>query len=268
MKQCQRTARARRSSTARPAEFTACGYSGLSFRFGPRGLPALRLAPEQRRSDACAARANPNGTNFQLDTPLHLAAAENHSDCVALLISCGAKIEARNKDGFTPFLSATWFGAVDCMRVLHANGAKIKRQKTKGGQTAAHVAAVCGEVGALMLLEELGVNLHKEEADIGLLLGLPRVRQFLDQKAIGNQCQNRSTTAYSMKHRIGKSLNAKGYQRCTSALVAVLLCSVSFKTKWDRLSSQSQSKSNLGSGYSSPWEQALVRGPRLEEPDL
>ena len=107
---------------------------GLSFRFGPRGDTPLHVAA--RKGDAssiemlCAAKANPNATNFLLNTPLHVAAQNHKVDCIEVLILCGADIEARNKDGFTPFLSATWFGAIECMRVLHAHGAKVKRVKT------------------------------------------------------------------------------------------------------------------------------------------
>ena len=174
----------------------------LSFRFGPRGDTPLHAAAREGDAAAvavlCAAKANPNAPDYRLDTPLHVAAAQNHVRCAVLLLSRGADIEARNKNGLTPFLSACWFGAVECMRALHARGAKVKRVKTKAGETAAHVAAISGEVGALVLLEEFGVDLHRDETrQQAAAAGWHECVEFLFCKA-KNKTRTRAKTCTSV----------------------------------------------------------------------
>lgn len=47
-----------------------------------------------------------NQVNLVGDTPLMLAAARGHGDCVRLLVGQGAKVEARDRYGSTSLLLA------------------------------------------------------------------------------------------------------------------------------------------------------------------
>jgi ankyrin repeat protein/beta-lactamase regulating signal transducer with metallopeptidase domain len=75
--------------------------------------------------------------------PLHEAAAAGDVDQVKLLISKGADVNEKDKDGRTPLHSAAWYGRKDVVAVLLAQGANIN--ETDGsGQTPLHLAATFG----------------------------------------------------------------------------------------------------------------------------
>lgn len=76
--------------------------------------------------------ANLNQVDKNGDTPLHIAAYNGRKDLCAFYLDHGAKLEAKNNDGFTPFLSACdGFGGHDedkpgTRRLLMERGANVK----------------------------------------------------------------------------------------------------------------------------------------------
>ena len=76
--------------------------------------------------------ANLNQVDKNGDTPLHIAAYNGRKDLCAFYLDHGAKLEAKNNDGFTPFLLACdGFGGHDedkpgTRRLLMERGANVK----------------------------------------------------------------------------------------------------------------------------------------------
>ncbi len=97
-------------------------------------------------------------TYKQNDTPLHLAALDERKEVVELLLSKGAKIEAKNKDGCTPLHLAVCFGYKDVIELLLAEKADFKA-KNNDGYTPLHHAACCGRKDVVSLLLEKGANI-------------------------------------------------------------------------------------------------------------
>jgi ankyrin repeat protein/beta-lactamase regulating signal transducer with metallopeptidase domain len=71
---------------------------------------------------------------------LHEATAAGDADQVKLLLSKGADINAKDKDGRTPLHSAAWYGRKDAAQVLIAKGANVNETDVSG-QTPLHLAA-------------------------------------------------------------------------------------------------------------------------------
>ena len=71
---------------------------------------------------------------FQYEyTPLHEAAACNKIEAVAALISHGADVNAREKDGYTPLMKASLWGNAKVVEALLDAGADKELKATSGG---------------------------------------------------------------------------------------------------------------------------------------
>ncbi len=68
---------------------------------------------------------NPNVTNSNLDTPLHVAVTGNNPEIVTALISSGADVNAINRDGNVPLHKAAESGKDQNTAVLIKSGAEI-----------------------------------------------------------------------------------------------------------------------------------------------
>ena len=73
-----------------------------------------------------------NDKDFLGRTMLYLAAFRGHSDCVTLLLSCGADCELARPDGLAPLYMASWAGHPECVRVLLSVRADVNRQNSYG----------------------------------------------------------------------------------------------------------------------------------------
>jgi len=74
---------------------------------------------------ACSASRPPH-TNA--DMALIKAAERGQTDQIYRLLQNGANVNAKDKDGWTPYLAASTMGQLDAMRVLRAFGAKTEAE--------------------------------------------------------------------------------------------------------------------------------------------
>lgn len=68
--------------------------------------------------------ANPNVVNFEGQTPLHRAAAENATKIIPLLLKAGAQVNARDNKGYTPLKRARLSFQKEAALMLEQNGGK------------------------------------------------------------------------------------------------------------------------------------------------
>lgn len=71
-----------------------------------------------------ANRGNPDKCDIWGNTPLHLAAANGHLDCLFFLVSFGANIWCLDNDYHTPLDMAATKNHMDCIRYLDSIAAK------------------------------------------------------------------------------------------------------------------------------------------------
>lgn len=71
---------------------------------------------------ACSS-ARPHGDP---DLALIKAAEKGQTDQIYRLLSAGANVNAKDKDGWTPYLAASSMGQLEAMRVLRAFGARTE----------------------------------------------------------------------------------------------------------------------------------------------
>ena len=108
------------------------------------------------------------GRSFQekLDGALIIMAAEGEASKVAGLLSRGARVNARNEQGYTPLLAAAYCGHPEVCEVLLKKG-KANVKETTDGFTPLLAAAQCGHTKVCELLLANGSDL-KEKSPITL----------------------------------------------------------------------------------------------------
>ena len=95
------------------------------------------------------------------DPPIHLAAAEGHTEIVALLLRKRVDIETRTfADGRTPLHSATAARSLDTVKLLLEHGAKADAVTSDIALTPLHVAARAGYSEAVELLIKYGADVN------------------------------------------------------------------------------------------------------------
>ena len=85
--------------------------------------------------------ANIEAKDKEGKTPLHYACSNNHSLIVGYLISKGANIEAMDENGRTPLHHASYSSKIDIVKFLISKGA-IKKAKDKFGYTPYNLAQI------------------------------------------------------------------------------------------------------------------------------
>jgi len=95
-------------------------------------------------------------------TPLMLAAATGVFDCVKLLVSKGAAVNARTTDGATALLYAAQGGNVECVKFLMRKGADITA-KNRHGVTPLMGAAFMGSLASVQYLVLHGSEVNAKD---------------------------------------------------------------------------------------------------------
>ena len=106
-----------------------------------------------------------SGKSFQekLDTVLVVMAARGDARKVAELLSKGAKVDTRDKSGFTPLLAAAQGGHTEVCKLLLETGKANVKETTPKGNTPLLLAARRGHTEVCELLLENGSDLEESE---------------------------------------------------------------------------------------------------------
>ena len=99
---------------------------------------------------------DPNWTDEWGKSLLHSAAMYNNTEAIEILIKAGANIEARDKDGCTPFF---WPTKAEPILALHAHGADIHAWNNDGNQPL-HFTTTGGHTEAVCTLLALGADMY------------------------------------------------------------------------------------------------------------
>ncbi|KAF1770188.1 hypothetical protein GCK72_002006 [Caenorhabditis remanei] len=98
------------------------------------------------------------------ETPLHVAAARGHVDCVQSLLDANSPLDAVEQDGKTALIIALENGSVDIASILITNGCDINHADNHG-DTALHVAAKHGLLQAVQTLCHCAVHVDAVNAN-------------------------------------------------------------------------------------------------------
>uniref|UniRef100_H3DQX0 Uncharacterized protein n=2 Tax=Tetraodon nigroviridis TaxID=99883 RepID=H3DQX0_TETNG len=85
-------------------------------------------------------------------TPLHAAAFAGHVDCIHLLLSHDAPVDAVDQSGFTPLMMAAEKGRDGALEVLLTSSSANLGLTDKDGNTALHLACSSGKESCVMLI--------------------------------------------------------------------------------------------------------------------
>ena len=101
---------------------------------------------------------------YGLTPLLHRAAREGRPDAARLLITAGAKLECKNKDGYTPLHKAADLGHSDVTKVLIKAGANLNAA-AKNGMTPLHLVASQGHRDVVQILIHAGADRNATNKD-------------------------------------------------------------------------------------------------------
>lgn len=100
-------------------------------------------------------------------TAVHFAAWDGKDEILAFLLEAGAEADVVGEDGYTPLFLAAASGHLDCVELLVENGADVNRRLTddniyfsKQGGTPLTVAFINGFLGMALYLIESGADPH------------------------------------------------------------------------------------------------------------
>ncbi|KAF4073843.1 hypothetical protein AMELA_G00247850 [Ameiurus melas] len=105
-------------------------------------------------------------------TPLHVACAVSHVDCVALLLNWGANVNSVSRSGRTPLHYCTTQESVDCARQLILKGADVNKPSQNNDEdTPLHIAAHLGisELVSLYIAHGADVNAFNAHMETPLI---------------------------------------------------------------------------------------------------
>jgi serine/threonine-protein phosphatase 6 regulatory ankyrin repeat subunit B len=95
-----------------------------------------------------------------------IAANDGHLDICRLLIDKGAHLEAKDINGWTPLILASWEGHIEIARLLCDRGADFEASDSRGKRPL-HFAAMYGDISVVKeLIEVRNVEINARD-DIG-----------------------------------------------------------------------------------------------------
>jgi ankyrin repeat protein len=111
-----------------------------------------------------------NAKNEEGDTALIGASFAGNTDLVALLIKNGADVNAANKDGVSPLFGAACEGRPDVVKLLLEKGANVKARENRNDATPLIIAAFEGhkEVAEMLINKGAEVNAKDREGNTAL----------------------------------------------------------------------------------------------------
>lgn len=106
---------------------------------------------------------DPNESNDEGQTPLHVAAARGRYNAALFLLSVGADPSAADENGLTPLHLAAENDEVEIVRLILGRIDAIEASKTPDGKTALHVATGAGATATAHVLVQSGFDLFAED---------------------------------------------------------------------------------------------------------
>ncbi len=113
---------------------------------------------------ALGRKADVNAPQVDGTTALHWAVERDDVELAELLLTAGARANARTREGVTPLQLAAINGSARMLGRLIKSGADPKAPLTPAGDTALMLAARTGKTDAIRLLLEAGADLNAKES--------------------------------------------------------------------------------------------------------
>ncbi|AGT07524.1 ankyrin repeat domain-containing protein [Paracoccus aminophilus] len=88
-------------------------------------LPSLAALPQTANAQTNCAELDPNGRDSGGDTHFATTVMAKKFDVVKAMLACGADVNLKTDEGWTPLHTAAYWGPADMVRLLIANGADV-----------------------------------------------------------------------------------------------------------------------------------------------
>lgn len=88
-------------------------------------LPSLAALPRTASAQTSCAELDPNGRDSGGDTHFATTVMARKFDEVKAMLACGADVNLKTEEGWTPLHTAAYWGPADMIRLLVANGADV-----------------------------------------------------------------------------------------------------------------------------------------------
>ena len=98
------------------------------------------------------------GREYSGTSPVFAAIEHNQSEALALLLSSGARGDAKKKYDLTPLMIAAKYGKTDCVKVLISKKVHLDARWGRGSDTALHMASYAGHLDIVKMLITAGAN--------------------------------------------------------------------------------------------------------------
>ncbi len=166
---------------------------------------------DQKKLDECVELLRKHGakTGAEIDWPLHVAAREGDTKTVKALIKTGAKLNAKDSDGYTPLHCAAYYGETKVAKMLTDAAAEVN-VKSGFAMTPLHVAAGRGHPKAAKVLIDAGADVNAKDKD-----GRTPLDKTKDRKSWINPRKQDECADLLRKHgaKTGSELDAEAEQR-------------------------------------------------------